>query len=164
MEETGKNNLKADAVAGSLQGHMMQQALEQASLAGERGEVPVGAVIERGGEVLAAAGNQREQLQDPTAHAEIIAIREAARKLGGWRLPGCSLYVTIEPCPMCAGAIYQARIERLVYGAADEKAGAAGTLFDITGDERLNHMVHVVAGVMADDAALLLREFFSERR
>ena len=126
--------------------------------------VPVGAVIERGGEVLAAAGNERELKRDPTAHAEMIAIREAARKLGGWRLAGCTLYVTIEPCPMCAGAIFLARIERLVYGAADDKAGAAGTLMDIVRDERLNHQVEVTAGVMAGEAAALLKEFFAERR
>ncbi len=139
-------------------------ALDEARRAGERGEVPVGAVVERGGEVLAAAGNEREARHDPTAHAEMLAIRDAARLLGGWRLPGCTLYVTIEPCPMCAGAIYQARIERLVYGAADEKAGAAGTLFDITGDQRLNHQVEVVAGVMAAESAVLLKDFFSRKR
>lgn len=142
----------------------MQQALEQARLAARRGEVPVGAVIERGGEIIAAAGNEREQRRDPTAHAEMIVIREAAAALGGWRLPGCTIYVTIEPCPMCAGAIYQARIERLVYGAADEKAGAAGTLYDITGDPRLNHETMVTGGLLADEAADILRAFFRKRR
>jgi tRNA(adenine34) deaminase len=143
---------------------LMRQALDQAREAAERGEVPVGAVIEHGGEVIAAAGNEREQRKDPTAHAEIIAIRQAAAYLGGWRLPNCTIYVTIEPCPMCAGAIYQARIERLVYGAVDEKAGAAGTLFDITRDARLNHYTEVKGGVMADQTAALLRDFFSDRR
>lgn len=142
----------------------MELALEQARLAAERGEVPVGAVIESGGEVIAAAGNERERQKDPTAHAEIIAIRRAADVLGGWRLPGCTIYVTIEPCPMCAGAIYQARIERLVYGATDEKAGAAGTLFDLTSDPRLNHRTEVTAGVYADEAAAVLKDFFSRRR
>lgn len=142
----------------------MGLALEQAHLAATRGEVPVGAVIARGGQVIAAAGNEREAQKDPTAHAEMIAIRAAAAVLGGWRLPGCTIYVTIEPCPMCAGAIYQARIERLVYGAADDKAGAAGSIFDITTEERLNHQASVTAGVMADEAVALLRRFFSERR
>jgi tRNA(adenine34) deaminase len=142
----------------------MDLALEQARLAAERGEVPVGAVIERGGEVIATAGNEREQRRDPTAHAEIIAIQQAAGRLGGWRLPGCTIYVTIEPCPMCAGAIYQARIERLVYGAPDDKAGAAGTLFDILRDPRLNHQTEVTGGVMADATAAVLRDFFAERR
>lgn len=142
----------------------MRVALSEAKQAAQLGEVPVGAVIERGGEVIAAAHNEREALKDPTAHAEMIAIRQAASHLGGWRLPGCTIYVTIEPCPMCAGAIYQARIERLVYGAADEKAGAAGTLFDITNDERLNHRIDVTAGILADEAASVLKEFFSARR
>ncbi|RJQ42198.1 MAG: nucleoside deaminase [Gaiellales bacterium] len=142
----------------------MQQALEEARRAAARGEVPVGAVIEHGGGIIAAAGNEREERGDPTAHAEMIAIRQAARRLGGWRLPGCTIYVTIEPCPMCAGAIYQARIERLVYGASDDKAGAAGTLYDITRDERLNHHTEVTPGVLADESAAVLREFFSSRR
>lgn len=142
----------------------MELALGQAKLAVERGEVPVGAVIQSGGEVIAAAGNERELRKDPTAHAEMIAIRQAAERLGGWRLPGCTIYVTIEPCPMCAGAIYQARIERLVYGAADVKAGAAGTLYDIPRDERLNHFTEVDGGVMAEEAAAILKDFFSRRR
>lgn len=142
----------------------MNAALKQAELAAGRGEVPVGCVIERGGEVVAAAGNERELRKDPTAHAEIIAIRRAAEVLGGWRLTGCTAYVTIEPCPMCAGAIYQARIERLVFGAADSKAGAAGTLMDLLRDERLNHQVEVYGGVMAEESAGLLRKFFSSRR
>ncbi|MHB8966756.1 MAG: tRNA adenosine(34) deaminase TadA [Thermoleophilia bacterium] len=142
----------------------MELALEQAHLAAGRGEVPVGAVIERGGEVIAAAGNERELQKDPTAHAEMIAIRQAAERLGGWRLPGCTIYVTIEPCPMCAGAIYQARIERLVFGATDNKAGAAGTLYDIPRDERLNHFTDVTSGIMADEAASVLKDFFSSRR
>ncbi len=160
----GDKRESTTAAAGGIDAAMMQLALEQARLAAEAGDVPVGAVIERGGEVLARAGNERERRGDPTAHAEILAIQGAAQQLGGWRLAGCSIYVTIEPCPMCAGAIYQARIQRLVFGAADDKAGAAGTLFDIIGDERLNHGVDVLAGVMAAEAAGLLREFFGERR
>jgi tRNA(adenine34) deaminase len=114
--------------------------------------------------VIAVAGNEREEKKDPTAHAEMIAIRQAAEKLGSWRLSGCTLYVTIEPCPMCAGAIYQARIEQLVYGAPDEKAGATGTLMDITRDPRLNHQTEVIGGVLAAECAAVMREFFSRRR
>lgn len=143
---------------------LMSLALKEARRAAERSEVPVGALIGRGGEVIAAAGNERESRKDPTAHAEIIAIRAAAKKLGGWRLPGCTLYVTVEPCPMCAGAIYQARIERLVFGAADEKAGAAGTLMDIVRNKRLNHQVDVTGGVLAQACADALKGFFSSRR
>lgn len=143
---------------------LMRVALAQASQAFKRSEVPVGAVITRGGEVIAAAGNEREAKKDPTAHAEMIAIRQAAAILGGWRLPSCTIYVTVEPCPMCAGAIYQARIERLVYGATDEKAGAAGTLFDLTRDERLNHRTDVTAGVLAEEASAVLKKFFASRR
>jgi tRNA(adenine34) deaminase len=144
--------------------HYMKIALSEARMAAENGEVPVGAVIERGGEVIAVAGNEREEKKDPTAHAEIIAIRLAAERLGTWRLSGCTIYVTIEPCPMCAGAIYQARIDRLVYGAPDDKAGAAGTLMDIVRDKRLNHQTEVNAGILADECAAIMREFFSGRR
>lgn len=144
--------------------HFMRIALNEARMAAESGEVPVGAVIERGGEVIAVAGNEREEKKDPTAHAEMIAIRDAAKALGGWRLSGCTIYATIEPCPMCAGAIYQARIERLIYGAPDEKAGATGTLMDITRDPRLNHQTEVTGGVLADECAAVMREFFSGRR
>ena len=145
-------------------GRLMGLALREAERAARHGDVPVGAVIARGGEVLAAAGNERELRRDPTAHAEIIAIRAAAEKLGGWRLAGCTIYVTIEPCPMCAGAIYMSRIERLVYGAVDEKAGAAGTLMDIVRDPRLNHQVQVDSGLLATEAASLLKQFFASRR
>ena len=142
----------------------MRLALREAERAASHGDVPVGAVVARGGEVLAAAGNERELRRDPTAHAEIIAIRAAAGKLGGWRLPGCTIYVTIEPCPMCAGAIYMSRIERLIFGAVDEKAGAAGTLMDIVRDSRLNHQVQVDNGLLAAEAASLLKQFFARRR
>ena len=144
--------------------HFMRIALNAARIAGENGEVPVGAVIVSGGEVIAVSGNGREEKQDPTAHAEILTIRAASERLGGWRLPGCTIYVTIEPCPMCAGAICQARIEHLVFGAPDYKAGAAGTLMDITRDPRLNHRTEVTAGVLADECAAILKEFFSSRR
>ena len=142
----------------------MSIALNEARLAAESGEVPVGAVIECGGEVIAVSGNEREERRDPTAHAEIVAIRLAAENLGSWRLSGCTIYVTIEPCAMCAGAIYQARIEHLVYGAADEKAGAAGSLMNIVQDSRLNHQLKVTTGVLANESSALLRQFFSDRR
>ncbi len=130
-----------------------------------RSEVPVGAVVlGPGGDVLARAHNQRERDADPTAHAEILAIRAAARALGSWRLEGCTLVVTLEPCPMCAGAVVAARIGRVVYGAADPKAGAAGTLWDIPRDHRLNHRAEVIGGVLAEESASLLREFFARRR
>ncbi len=131
----------------------------------QRSEVPVGAVVlGPGGDVLARAHNQRERDADPTAHAEILAIRAAARALGSWRLEGCTLVVTLEPCPMCAGAVVAARIGRVVYGAADPKAGAAGSLWDIPRDRRLNHRAEVIGGVLAEQSAVLLREFFARRR
>jgi tRNA(adenine34) deaminase len=130
-----------------------------------RSEVPVGAVVlGPGGDVLARAHNQRESQADPTAHAEILAIRAAARALRSWRLEGCTLVVTLEPCPMCAGAVVAARIGRVVYGAADPKAGAAGSLWDIPRDGRLNHRADVIGGVLAEESAALLREFFARRR
>jgi len=128
------------------------------------GEVPVGAVIVYEDRVIASAHNQREQLRDPTAHAEMIAITQAAESLGSWRLDGCTLYVTLEPCPMCAGAIVQARIPTVVYGAADPKAGAVHTLYNLLGDARLNHRCLVVSGVLADACGRLLTEFFQQQR
>ncbi len=142
----------------------MGLALEEASAAAAEGEVPVGAVVVREGEVVSRAHNRREAEHDPTSHAEIVAIREAARKLGRWRLSDCTVYATLEPCPMCAGAMHQARIERLVYGATDPKAGAVGTLYDIAGDERLNHRFEVTPGVRAEECAELLRSFFAYLR
>ncbi len=142
----------------------MGLALEEASAAAAEGEVPVGAVVVREGEVVSRAHNRREAEHDPTSHAEIVAIREAARKLGRWRLSDCTVYATLEPCPMCAGAMHQARIERLVYGATDPKAGAVGTLYDIAGDERLNHRFEVTPGVRAEECAELLRSFFADLR
>ena len=142
----------------------MEMALEQARKAFSCGEVPVGAVLVRGGLVIASGRNRCEELKDPTAHAEILALREAGRILGGWRLPECTLYVTLEPCAMCAGALVQARVDRLVYGAADPKGGACGTLYNIVQDERLNHRLAVTGGVLEDACAALLREFFRNRR
>ena len=143
----------------------MEMALEEARSADAEDEVPVGAVIvhaERG--VIARAHNQREQLKDPTAHAEMIAITQAAASLASWRLENCFLYVTLEPCPMCAGAIVQARLPTVVYGCTDPKAGACHTLYQITTDTRLNHRLAVTAGVLAEESAALLRAFFRERR
>jgi tRNA(adenine34) deaminase len=126
--------------------------------------VPIGAVIARGDEVLAAAGNEREQDADPTAHAEILAIRAAAKALGGWRLPGTTLYVTLEPCAMCAGAIVLARIPTVVFGAPDPKAGAAGSVLDVLAEPALNHRPEVTGGVLEAECAALLRGFFAARR
>ena len=143
---------------------MMDRALELAAKAAGAGEVPVGAVVYRDDEVLGEAANARERDADPTAHAEVVAIRGAARRLGTWRLDGCSLAVTLEPCPMCAGALVNARIARVVFGARDPKAGACGTLMDICRDARLNHRLEVVDGVLADRCAALLTAFFAARR
>jgi len=144
--------------------HYMQLALAEALAAFEENEVPVGAVIVHRSAVIAAAHNQREQLQDPTAHAEMIAITQAAALLGSWRLEDCTLYVTLEPCPMCAGAIVQARIPFVVYGATDRKAGAVTTLYQLLDDMRLNHRCEVRSGILADQCAELLREFFRRQR
>ena len=143
---------------------MMLRALAQASRAEKEGEVPVGAVIAHGEQIVAAAFNQREQLKDPTAHAEMIAITQAADALNSWRLTECTLYVTLEPCPMCAGAILQARIPRIVYGALDPKAGAVDSLYQLLSDQRLNHQVEVVSGLMANECGSLLTEFFRAQR
>ncbi|MCE5253270.1 MAG: tRNA adenosine(34) deaminase TadA [Actinomycetia bacterium] len=142
----------------------MALALEQARFAADRGEVPVGAVLVVGGEIIAARGNERERRRDPTAHAEMLVLRDGAAILGGWRLKDATLYVTLEPCVMCAGAIVLARIARLVYGADDPKAGAAGTIFNIVDHPALNHNPQVRAGLMATEASQLLREFFAGRR
>jgi len=144
--------------------YYMRLALREAERAATHGDVPVGCVIVLDGEVIAAAGNERELRNSPLAHAEMIAIEQAARHMGSWRLLNTVLYVTLEPCPMCAGAIVQARTPHLVYGAPDEKAGAAGTLYNICNDERLNHRVAITSGVLADDSVALLREFFQARR
>ena len=143
----------------------MALALEDGAAAGARGEVPVGAVAtDAAGKVLGRAGNERESSHDPTAHAEIVALRAAAAALGSWRLEGVTLYVTLEPCPMCAGALVAARVGRLVFGAPDPKAGACGSLYNLCVDPRLNHEIAVTGGVMAAQAAELLERFFAERR
>lgn len=142
----------------------MQLALEEAAKAARQGEVPIGAVLVKEGVIVAADHNRREQLGDATAHAELLVIRQAGRLLGGWRLSGTTLYVTLEPCPMCAGALVQARVDRLVYGAADPKGGAAGTLYNIVRDERLNHRLSVTAGILENECASLLQDFFRSRR
>jgi tRNA(adenine34) deaminase len=142
----------------------MRLALDEAHACVATGDVPVGAVVVRAGEVLSAAGNGRERLRDPTAHAEMLALREAARATGSWRLDGCTLVVTLEPCAMCAGAIVLARVDRVVFGADDPKAGFAGSLGDLVRDPRLNHTVELTSGVLADECGEVLRAFFRERR
>ncbi len=144
--------------------HFMQMALAEAEQAMREAEVPIGAVIVRDGRVLAAAHNQREQLHDPTAHAEMIAITQAAEALQSWRLEGCTLYATLEPCPMCAGAIVQARIPVVVYGASDPKAGAVRSLFRLLDDVRLNHRCEIVPDVLAAPCGAILTRFFEHQR
>jgi tRNA(adenine34) deaminase len=144
--------------------HFMRLALREAERAAEHDDVPIGAVVVRGGEVIAAAGNERELRGDPTAHAEVLALRDAARALGGWRIPDSVLYVTLEPCAMCAGAIILARVPRVVIGAPDPKAGAAGSVMNVLGDERLNHRPRVDAGLLGAESAALLTAFFGGRR
>ena len=151
-------------MADRLDEAMMRLALDEARGAATRGDVPVGAVLARGEEVLGRAGNARERDQDPTAHAEIVALRQAAAAVGRWHLEGCAMYVTLEPCAMCAGALVLARVDRLVFGAPDPKAGFVGSLGDLVRDPRLNHTLEVRSGVLADEAADLLRAFFRERR
>ena len=142
----------------------MELAIESARRAEAHGDVPVGAVVARDGRVLAAAGNERELRGDPTAHAEVVAIRAAAEALGGWRLADTTLYVTLEPCSMCAGAIILARIPEVIFGAADPKAGAAGSALEVLGEPALNHRPLVRGGLMQDECSVLLREFFESRR
>ncbi len=143
---------------------LMGLAIERAEEAERHGDVPIGAVVARDGEPLAAAGNERELRRDPTAHAEVLAIRAAAEALGGWRLPGTVLYVTLEPCAMCAGAIVLARIPQVVFGAPDPKAGAAGSVLDVLSSPELNHRPLVVGGVREAECQALLRAFFAARR
>jgi tRNA(adenine34) deaminase len=143
---------------------MMRRALLAAEEAAEKGEIPVGAVVARGGEILAVAANEREATGDPTAHAELLAIRRASVTIGGWRLTGCTLYATLEPCPMCAGAVHASRLSRLIYAAPDPKAGYAGSLHNTPADSRLNHTLSVESGLLEQRAAALLRTFFQYRR
>lgn len=142
----------------------MELAIAEAKKAAAIREVPIGAVIIKDGALIACGYNRRETMQQPLAHAELLAIHQASRKLGTWRLSGCTLYVTLEPCPMCAGAIVQSRIDRLVYGASDPKAGCAGTLMDLLREPRFNHRAEVVAGVLEEECAQLLTNFFANLR
>ena len=144
--------------------YFMRLALREAERAAEHDDVPIGCVIAHEGEVLAAAGNERELRDDPTAHAEVLALREAGRALGSWRLAGTAMYVTLEPCAMCAGAIVLGRVPRVVYGTPDPKAGAAGSVFDVLAEPRLNHRPEVAGGLLAEESAELLRSFFALRR
>ena len=144
--------------------HVMRLALEEARGCLDHGDVPIGAVVSRDDDVLAAAGNERELANDPTAHAEILVLRAAAARLGTWRLEDCTLTVTLEPCAMCAGAAVLSRLDRVVFGAADPKAGFAGSLGNLLQDPRLNHAVTLTDGVLADECGDLLRTFFRERR
>jgi tRNA(adenine34) deaminase len=159
----------ADALEQGLPGdrphhRWMRLALEEARMAAEEDEVPVGAIVVAAGRIVASAHNQREQLADPTAHAEMIALTQAAAALGSWRLEGCTMYVTLEPCPMCAGAILQARVPVVVWGAPDPKAGAVETLYRLFDDPRLNHRVDHTGRVMADECGRILSEFFRGKR
>jgi tRNA(adenine34) deaminase len=142
----------------------MGLALREAERAAAHDDVPIGAVVVRDGDVIGAAGNERELRRDPTAHAEVLALQQAADRLGGWRIPDATIYVTLEPCPMCAGAIVMARVPRVVYGAADPKAGAAGSVLDVLGEPALNHNPEVTAGVRAEECGRLLDSFFAARR
>ncbi|MCY3560025.1 MAG: nucleoside deaminase [bacterium] len=142
----------------------MRLALEEAAAAARHGDVPVGAVVLAGGEVIARRHNERELRGDPTAHAEVLALRDAAAARGAWRLEGATLVVSLEPCPMCAGAALAARVDRIVFGAADSKAGACGSLYNLAVDPRLNHEMGVAGGLLADESARLLQGFFAARR
>lgn len=142
----------------------MAEALIEAEKAYNMGEVPIGAVVVKDGHIIGRGHNLREAKKDPTLHAEIIAIREAAAFLGGWRLIGCDIYVTIEPCPMCAGAMIQGRIDRLIFGALDAKSGCAGSLYNLPEDKRFNHRLKVIPGIMADECRTIMQSFFRARR
>jgi tRNA(adenine34) deaminase len=154
----------SDAAVVAADEALMRLALREAERAPGWDDVPIGAVVVRDGETIAAAANERERRGDPTAHAELLALRAASEALGGWRLPGTTLYVTLEPCAMCAGAIVLARVPRVVYGATDPKAGAAGSVLDVLGEPALNHNPVVEGGVLAAESAALLEGFFSSRR
>jgi len=151
-------------MANDAERDAMRIALDLAREAAQAGEVPVGAVVVRDGRVIAARRNEREATNDPTAHAEVLAVRDAAMVVGSWNLSGCTLVVTLEPCPMCAGAILNSRVSRLVFGAADPKAGATGTLYNLMSDPRLNHDVDVEHGCCAEESRELLTRFFADKR
>ena len=158
------SDIAANAARGHADARFMTLALNEARRAAEQGEVPVGAILVVDGEVVASRGNERERRHDPTAHAEMLVLRDAASVLGGWRVQGATLYVTLEPCAMCAGAMVLARIERLVYAAEDPKAGAAGSVMDLVRHPALNHQLEVTGGALAEESAVMLRRFFEERR
>ena len=160
----GVSLMLRSVVGQSMDARFMHEALELAGDAARQGEVPVGAVVARGGRVIARAGNSPRTLRDPTAHAEILAIRRACAALADERLAGCDLYVTLEPCAMCAGAIVLSRLDRVVFGAYDPKAGAVGSLWDVVRDRRLNHRPEVIGGVLAEETGALIREFFDRHR
>lgn len=167
MELNNEHDLSPEPSSASLLNPhevYMRRALEQARRAFDAGEVPVGAVVVKDGRIIGEAFNQRETLQDPTAHAEMIALTQAAQAVGHWRLLDCTLYVTLEPCPMCAGAIVQARLPTVIYGCTDPKAGACHTLFRITQDSRLNHQATVLGGVLHEACKAILQEFFAQQR
>jgi len=151
-------------LGNDIDNNFMKLAIQQAQIAEENGDVPIGAVIVYNNQIIGKAYNQREQLKDPTAHAEIIALTQAASFIESWRLHDCTMYVTLEPCPMCAGALVLARMDRLVYGCDDPKTGACKSLYNIVQDERLNHRLEVTAGVLAAECSNLLQEFFLRRR
>jgi tRNA(adenine34) deaminase len=144
--------------------YFMLQAIVEAQTAASEGEVPVGAVIVHNGQIIASAHNQREQLKDPTAHAEMIAITQATESFESWRLEDCTIYVTLEPCPMCAGAILQSRINTLVYGADDPKSGAVKSLYNLLNDTRLNHQCNIISGILAEKCGTILTDFFRTKR
>jgi tRNA(adenine34) deaminase len=155
---------KLHSPGAALHEQAMEMALAEARAAERHGDVPIGAAVYRDGELLARAGNERELRKDPTAHAEVLAIRAASELLGGWRLPGTTLYVTLEPCAMCAGAIVLARIPTVVFGTRDPKAGAAGSVLDVLAEPALNHRPEVIGGIREAECAAVLREFFASRR
>jgi tRNA(adenine34) deaminase len=159
-----RSTTRTAAAPSAIDVRMMRRAIELAEQAGARGEVPVGAVVYRGEQIIAEAANNREATSDPVGHAELLAISEAGVTLGEWRLSDCSLAVTLEPCPMCAGALINARLGRLIYGTTDPKAGACKTLYRIPTDARLNHCVQIIDGVLADECAQVLKDFFRRRR
>ncbi len=160
----GSNPTPSAVTASLTDDQAMRLALQEAAAAAVHGDVPIGAVVVRDGKVIAARHNERELTGDPTAHAEVLAIRDAAAEVGHWRLLDCTLYVTLEPCAMCAGALVNARIGRLVYAATDPKGGAVASLYELCSDPRLNHRLPVVAGLHAEQAGELLRSFFADRR
>jgi tRNA(adenine34) deaminase len=155
---------RGETIPQSVDDEFMRKALALAAIAQERGDVPVGAVLVMDGEVAAVGFNQKEANHDPTAHAEIVALRQAAARRGGWRLSGATLYVTKEPCVMCAAACVAARIDRIVYACADPKGGGVGSVFNVADDPRLNHQVEIVKGVREEEAAQMLRAFFRDKR